>query len=96
MTMFRCAILVSALLFSGCATKTVPVPVTVKVPVVVKCKASLPAKPELPFDSLAEDSTLFDKIQALLKQDFLLKAYSSELEVVAQACSEPPGSETSP
>lgn len=96
MTTLRCTLLVSALLLAGCATKTVPVPVTVKVPVVVKCKALLPTKPEMPFDLLGHDVPLFDKVQALLKQDFLLKAYSSELEVVAQACSEPPGLEDAP
>jgi len=92
----HCVLLVSTMLLAGCATKTVPVPVTVKVPVAVKCKATLPAKPELPFDIITEDAPLFDKVQALLKQNFFLKAYSTELEAIAQICSEPPGTETTP
>jgi len=78
-----------ALFLSACATDG-PVINTVvqkvEVPVAVPCKATVPAAPNLTFDKLSPEQTIFEKTKALLSDRKLQLGYEAELLAALNSC----------
>lgn len=83
--------LVLALLLcvGGCATTQPtkpPEPIQVEVPVRVPCTIDEPQSPQLSFEKLKEDSTLYEKVRVLLADRLLHLGYEEQLRTALRGC----------
>lgn len=81
-------LLVAVLLLSGCTTTPPPVPKPqiVQVPVRVPCDIEEPPLPPLSFQALSQESTLYEKVQALLADRLLHLGYEEQLRTALRGC----------
>lgn len=74
---------------AGCATTEPAVRIViqkVEVPIAVPCKAIKPLLPEYSFDNITVENDIYEKVQALLVDKNLSKAYQIELEAALESC----------
>lgn len=78
--------LVLAVLISGC--DTVPINTQeVKVAVVTKCDPSVKITPIThPFDNVTKEMSLFEKVQLLMSERFLVNGQNKELTAALKEC----------
>lgn len=87
--------LLTALLaaLTGCAATPAPDPVievrTVNVAVPVSCTAPMPARPDMPTDTLRPGAPLDDVIAAALAEIDLREGYEGELRAALRGCVTP-------
>lgn len=87
--------LLTALLaaLAGCAATPAPEPVievrTVNVAVPVPCTAPMPARPDMPTDTLRPGAPLDDVIAAALAEIDLREGYEGELRAALRGCVTP-------
>jgi hypothetical protein len=81
-------IILSLFLLASCACDPVvnTTPVIVKVPTPVPCKIAPIEKPVYGFSELKKEDTIFKKIQVLLSDRELRKAYERKLEAATKEC----------
>lgn len=72
-------------LVTGCASAPPPLPVEVRIPVPVPCIQTVPERPALTFDALA-DAGVYDQVRALLIDRGRLVAHADELQAVLAGC----------
>lgn len=80
------AMILSALVMTGCASAPTPAVVRVEVPVLVTCKISTPDKPNYAVDALPIGADIWDKMSALRADRITRKAYEAELEAAINSC----------
>lgn len=60
--------------------------VEVKIPIPVECKTPTPEKPNFFFDKLTQESTIYDKVKAMLADRQLAASYETELLAALKSC----------
>lgn len=81
-------LIVAVLLLGGCTTTPPPVPKPqiVQVPVREPCKIEEPESPQFSFQSLSQESNLYEKVQALLADRLLHLGYEEQLRTALRGC----------
>lgn len=82
-------VLLLALCLGGCATTEPPPPpkpITVQVPVRVPCEIEEPKTPDYNFPRVSIETTLYEKVQALLADRLLHLGYEEQLRTALRGC----------
>ena len=87
--MMRAALLLCALVLTGCATAPRVEIQTVKVPVPVECREPTPDRPSMPTETLAEDADPFELLRASLAEIDRREGYEVKLVTALENCKRP-------
>lgn len=82
-------LLLAVLILGGCATtesSKPPEPKIVQVPIRVPCEIEEPKTPDYNFPRSSTESTLYEKVQALLADRLLHLGYEEQLRTALRGC----------
>lgn len=87
--MMRAILLLGALLLVGCGAVPRVEVQEVKVPVPVECRETIPDRPSMPTEALADDADPFELLRAALAEIDRREGYEVRMLAALVACTQP-------